>query len=151
MTRKPIYHADNEHESAAGDEIYEECEVCHQEFGGVCPINSADCPYADAVDEDDETPDFDDVDNLDVLIGKDEEVEKIIESDIDIPLEDLIDEDAAPGKEVEEITPSKTIEELEAEELEKAKSRRSGKKAAKSSAKPAKPAKPVKLAARKKK
>ena len=148
MTRRPIYHADDDNESEAGDDVYEECEVCHQEFGGVCPINSADCPYADMLDEDDddEIPDFEDVKNLNVLIGVDEEVEKIIEAEVDIPLEDLIDEDEV-GKGEEEITPSKTVEELEAEELERTKSKRGRKK----TAKPEKPPKTPKPVAKKKK
>lgn len=78
----------------AGDEQYEECEVCHQEFTGTCPINSADCPYADFIDDDeDDAPDFEDVENLNELLEDDEEVEKLLEEeDGEIPDEDLVDE-----------------------------------------------------------
>lgn len=39
----------------------EECPVCHQEFShGVCPIRSADCPYLQDENEDDEIEDEED-------------------------------------------------------------------------------------------
>lgn len=132
MTRRSMYFSDDEDEGFSGDEAYEECEVCHQEFRNSCPISSADCPYDDLAGEDDEDddPDFEDVENLGELIGDDEEVEKIIEDDAEIPLEDLVDED---GEEKEEDEgPSKTIEEIEAEQEEEA---RRKKKAAKASPK----------------
>lgn len=140
-----------EEEGYSGDEPYEQCEVCHQEYHGVCPISSADCPYAE---EEDDLVDLAD-ENLDDLIGDDEEIEKIIEAGAEIPAEDLIDEEPAGEKEEEDITPSKTIEEIEAEELEKARLQKrkkapAKKTSAKKSAKePAKKA-PVKKAPAKK-
>lgn len=135
MTRRPNYHADDEDEAHAGDEHYEECEVCHQEFGGICPIKSVDCPYVEFEEEEEEEddPDFEDVEKLDDLIGNDEEVEKIIEEEVEIPIEDLVDEESDGEKEPEDVGPSKTVEELEAEEEERrlaaAKKKRSAKKA----------------------
>lgn len=134
MTRRPTYHADDEDEAHAGDEHYEECEVCHQEFGGICPIKSVDCPYGEfEEEEEDEDPDFEDVEKLDDLIGDDAEVEKIIEEEVEIPMEDLVDEESEAEKEPEDVGPSKTVEELEAEEEERrlaeAKKKRSAKKA----------------------
>ncbi|HMO51651.1 MAG TPA: hypothetical protein PKE26_10305 [Kiritimatiellia bacterium] len=146
MTRRPIYHGDSEEDPFAGDDQYEECEVCHQEFRGVCPINSADCPYADDLEEEeeeDELPDFEDVEDLDDLIADDEEVEKIIEAEAEIPPEDLIDEESEePEPEPEDDEHAgKTIEEIEAEAEEAARQKRAAKKsAAKPKAKaPAKP------------
>lgn len=136
MTRRPNYHADDEGESDAGDELYEECEVCHQEYDGACPIASADCPYVDADDEEeDDVPDFEDVENLDELIGDDEEIEKIIEEDISIPVEDLRDDDAEEAEPEPDDTPSKTVEELEEEALAAKKKKRVAKAPAKKSKK----------------
>jgi len=136
MTRRPIYHADGEDEGSAGDDVYEECEVCHQEFGGTCPIASVDCPYVEEDDDVDEVddPDFEDVEKLDELIGDDAEVEKIIEEDINIPVEDLMD-DEAPEKVEDDDTPSKTVEELEEEEREAKKKKRGPRHTAKKSKK----------------
>jgi hypothetical protein len=82
-----------------GDEDYEECPICHQEFAGVCPIKSADCPFLsgnepeEEDEEDEDGHDFEDVDSVDKLLEDDEDVEKLIEEDgEEIPPEDLEDE-----------------------------------------------------------
>ena len=76
-----------------GDDNIRECSVCHQEFTGLCPLNSANCPMneggGNAEDDEDEDPDFDDVDNLGEILKDDEEVEKILEDGEEIPPEDL--------------------------------------------------------------
>lgn len=141
------YHSDEEEDGYAGDEPYEECEVCHQEFHGVCPINSADCPYAE---DDDELDDLDDEENLDDLIGDDEEIEKIIEDEAGIPVEDLVDEERGEAEEEKDVTPSKTVEELEAEALELAKQKKKGKAKPAAGKVPAKKTAPAKKVAAKK-
>lgn len=84
--RKKPTHLDEESE-VFGAADYEECPVCHQEFAdGVCPIASADCPYLDNKeddDEDDEEGDFEDVKNLDQILGKDEEADRLTEEEED--------------------------------------------------------------------
>lgn len=114
MTRQD-YFGSGEDPYDAGDEQYEECEVCHQEFTGTCPINSADCPYADFMDDDDDVPDFEDVEDLKELLEDDEEVEKLLEEEGEIPVEDLVD-DALAGDEADpdEDTGVLTVEEEEA-------------------------------------
>jgi hypothetical protein len=87
-----------EESSYVSEESYEECPVCRQEFAeGVCPINSAECPYqkgADEVDdEDDEDPDFDDVEHLDQVLEEDKEADRLTEEEGEIPEEDLKEED----------------------------------------------------------
>ena len=138
MTRKAKFHMDDEDDNVAGDDHYEECEVCHQEYDGNCPISSSECPYEEFKDDDDDDGDsFSDVDDLDALIGKDTEVEKIIDAGTAIPKEDLVDEDPDSESDDSEGTePVKTIEELEAEAFEAAKKKkRAAKKAAKKSPK----------------
>ena len=78
-----------------GDDQYEECPVCHQEYRGVCHINSSSCPYRDEFedDPDEDDPDFEDVDNLKDLDLKDEEVDQLIEETEELPPEDLMDEE----------------------------------------------------------
>lgn len=94
MSRGHKRTTDPEEESSyLSEETYQECSVCRQEFAeGVCPINSAQCPYLkseDDADEDEEDPDFDDVEHLDELLGKDEEADRLTEEEADIPEEDL--------------------------------------------------------------
>ncbi|HMP74050.1 MAG TPA: hypothetical protein PKE55_12375 [Kiritimatiellia bacterium] len=118
MTRNGFY-GDDDEAIGAGDDAYEECEVCHQEFTGICPIGSADCPYADMTEDDeDEGPDFEDVDDLDELIEDDEEIEKLIDEDVEIPEEDLIDDDLEPeasdDEEVGEVEPEPEPEPVKA-------------------------------------
>ena len=76
-----------------GDENFRECNVCHQEFTGLCPLNSATCPCLDGgegEEDEDDDPDFDDVDNLGEILEEDKEVEKLLdEDDEEIPAEDL--------------------------------------------------------------
>ncbi|MGA1192770.1 MAG: hypothetical protein ACO398_03970 [Kiritimatiellia bacterium] len=123
-----FYNQDDEEEGYGGDEMYQECEVCHQEYRGFCPINSADCPYDE--DEDDDFGFDDDDEEIEGLLGDDEEIEKIIDSDDEIPVEDLMDGAEPSGEEEEEEGPSKTIEEIEAEEAEAAAAARKKKKSA---------------------
>jgi hypothetical protein len=56
------------------------CPVCKQEYHGVCPIHSAQCPYQDPLESllDDES-DFKDVDHINLLVEEDKEVEDILE------------------------------------------------------------------------
>ena len=64
-----------------GEEFMRECTVCSAEFCGQCFPGVSICPNCSAeVDEDelDSDPDFSDVDDLDILIGNDEEVEDIL-------------------------------------------------------------------------
>jgi hypothetical protein len=72
----------------------ERCRVCRQEYSdGICPIASAVCPYLkeeDAADDDDqEDPDFDDVENLDSVLGEDREADRLTEEEAELPPEDL--------------------------------------------------------------
>jgi hypothetical protein len=95
-SKKPTYHSD-ETQIEAGDEQVEECRICHQEFTGLCPLNSARCPYMDRVeegdeDEDDEGADFDDVENLDEILDEDKEAEKEIDEAGDAPPEAMEEE-----------------------------------------------------------
>ena len=76
---------------------YEECPVCRQEFAdGVCPINSADCPYREDVEEDldeDDDPDFEDIENLDEVLEEDEEADRLTEEEADFSEEADPDDD----------------------------------------------------------
>ena len=65
------------HLEGEGDE-QEFCEVCNLPYSGVCPINSPECPFRDAFADDEKTPDFEDVDQLDRIVGHDEEAERIL-------------------------------------------------------------------------
>lgn len=137
-----FYNQDEDEDSFAGDELYEECEVCHQEYHGVCPINSADCPYAEDEEDEEDLVSLDDDAILGELIGDDEEIEKIIEEEVEIPVEDLIDEEDGAETEGDD-TPGKTVEELEAEAYEQAqlaKKRGKAKASSKTKAAKAKPA-----------
>lgn len=84
--KKPNTNTDEESD-LFGNAEYEECPVCHQEFSdGVCPINSADCPYRDDVEEDeeeDDDPDFEDVENLNEVLEDDEEADRLTEEEED--------------------------------------------------------------------
>lgn len=77
-----------------------ECQECNMEFDGQCAMNSSDCPfmYADDEeegdifsDEEDDSGDFEDVDDIDLVLEYDEEAEKLIADEEDIPAEDLLD------------------------------------------------------------
>ena len=72
-----------------GEEFMRECSVCGGEYCGKCFPASGVCPNCSAeVDDDDldEDPDFSDVDDLDTLIGDDEEADEVIrESEEDYP------------------------------------------------------------------
>ncbi len=85
MARKGGAPFDSDEESAfGGGGDYEECPVCHQEFAdGVCPIASVDCPYREGADAEEAEPDFEDVENLDALVGKDEEADKLTEEEVE--------------------------------------------------------------------
>ena len=86
---------DDDEPSYLGDDSYEECSVCHQEYRGVCHINSSSCPYRDEFEDDldDEDPDFEDVEDLKDLDLKDDEVDQLLEETDEIPPEDLLDEE----------------------------------------------------------
>ncbi|MDD2235840.1 MAG: hypothetical protein PHP44_01810 [Kiritimatiellae bacterium] len=72
-----------------GEEFMRECSVCGGEYCAQCFPASGVCPNCSAeVDDDelDEDPDFSDVDDLDTLIGEDDEAEDVIrESDEQFP------------------------------------------------------------------
>jgi hypothetical protein len=93
-TKRPLYNSD-ETQFGGGDEEIETCRICHQEFTGLCSLNSARCPYIDQVedkdDEDEEeeadTADFDDVEKLDEILAEDVEAEKKIDEAGDMPPE----------------------------------------------------------------
>jgi hypothetical protein len=82
--------------SFPGDESYEECPVCRQEFTGVCPITSAECPYLDSdkseEDEEEAEPDFEDVANVKEVLVDDVEADRLIEEGDELPPEDIEDE-----------------------------------------------------------
>ena len=74
-----------------GDESLRECSACGAEFCRAC-ITTPTCPdcSAQSTDDEEEQADFEDVRNLDELIGDDEEVEKILlESETEAPPADL--------------------------------------------------------------
>ena len=92
--RKRPVHPDDESD-LFGETEGEMCPVCHQEYAnGICPINSADCPYRENADDDldeDDDPDFEDIENLDEVLKEDKEADRLTEEDADFA-EDL-DED----------------------------------------------------------
>ena len=94
-SRKPVYHSE-ETQFGGGDEEVETCRVCHQEFTGLCPLNSNRCPYMDKAeegdDEDEDDADFDDVENLDEVLEEDEEAEKKVDEAGEMPPEALEEE-----------------------------------------------------------
>lgn len=94
--RKRSSHVEEE-SSYVSEEAYEECPVCRQEFAeGVCPINSAECPYqkgAEDADEDEEDSDFEDVKHLGEVLEEDKEADRLTEEEGEIPDEDLKEED----------------------------------------------------------
>ena len=81
-----------------GDDHMKECSMCGAEFCRICVPRSAVCPdCADSNDDesDEESPDFDDVRNLDELLEDDEEVDELVKEDGEfIPPEDLQEEDS---------------------------------------------------------
>jgi len=84
-----------EESSYLSEETYEECPVCHQEFvEGVCPITSAECPYLkgdDDAEDEDEDPDFEDVEHLREVLEEDKEADRLTEVEGEVPKEDLKD------------------------------------------------------------
>ena len=89
-----------EESSYASEETYEECPVCHQEFvEGVCPITSTECPYLkgeDDLEDEDEDPDFEDVEHLREVLEEDKEADRLTEVEGEVPAEDL-KEDPKPA------------------------------------------------------
>lgn len=92
----------NNHDEEEGpffpEESGEICPRCRQEYTGICILNIPDCPFQDEddedpfADEDAKEPDFEDVKDLDGLLGEDKEAERLVEEDPDdIPIEDLLD------------------------------------------------------------
>lgn len=86
-------HNADEESSYLEPEETELCPVCHQEFAdGICPIASGDCPYLKGEggeEDEDEDPDFEDVEHLDELLEEDKEADRLTEEEGDIPPEDL--------------------------------------------------------------
>lgn len=86
-----------EDETAYFETQFKICRRCKQEYTGACPISSASCPMeaeeSDATEEEDEGNDFDDVENLNEVLTKDEEADEAAEEDGEIPAEDLEDDD----------------------------------------------------------
>ena len=73
-----------------GEDAMRECSMCGGEFCRECYPTSI-CPECaeQQVEDEEQSPDFEDVQNLDELIGEDEEIEKLLlESD---------EEEAPPG------------------------------------------------------
>ncbi len=68
-----------------GDEYMKECSMCGTEFCRICVPRSAVCPDCSEQQEDEEeeeeAPDFDDVKNLDEVLGADEEADRLIEKE----------------------------------------------------------------------
>lgn len=81
-----------EESSYLSEETYEECPVCHQEFvEGVCPITSAECPYLkgeEEIEDEDEDPDFDDVEHLREVLEEDKEADRLTEEEVEPPAGD---------------------------------------------------------------
>lgn len=87
-----------EDETAYFETTYKTCRRCKQEFTGACPISSGTCPMEaeenGELDEDEEeSSDFDDVGNVNEVLKKDEEADKLAEEDDEIPEGDLADDD----------------------------------------------------------
>lgn len=78
--RGPSHNADEEPSYLEPVEN-EQCPVCHQEFADdICPIASGACPYLkgeDGGDEEDEDPDFEDVEHLGEVLEEDKEADRI--------------------------------------------------------------------------
>ncbi len=75
-----------------GEEYMKECTHCSAEYCGQCFPGSTVCPSCSAeVDDEDieEDPDFADIDNLEELIGDDEEMDDIIRQSDDMELDDF--------------------------------------------------------------
>lgn len=97
------------------------CETCDQDYDGSCPESSPDCPInfkgeeeeEEDFDEEDDS-DFDDIDDIDEIVGYDEEAEKLIEEEEEIPPEDLVDEEEV--EEVEEENDEEEVESVDEEE-----------------------------------
>lgn len=76
-----------------GDDAMKECRLCGMEFCGRCFPRSTVCSECAEDVGDDDDPDFEDVENLDALIGGDDEIEKIIEDSENMkPPKELLDE-----------------------------------------------------------
>lgn len=87
-----------EDETAYFETTYKNCRRCKQEYTGACPISSNACPMeaeeSDATDEDeDEDSDFSDVGNVNAVVKKDDEADKLADEDDEIPDRDLEDDD----------------------------------------------------------
>lgn len=92
MSKRPSFSDEDPQQSG---EDYEECPVCHQEFTGVCPINSGECPYAEETEEEeeeDEESDFEDVEKLGEVLEDDEEADKLAEEGEDEAFDEEDDE-----------------------------------------------------------
>ena len=81
-----------------GDEHMKECTVCGAEFCTRCFSNSVICPDCAEEANEDELSEFggrdnNEMDDLERLVGEDEEVEKILSESESIPPEDLEDEE----------------------------------------------------------
>ncbi|NKB25018.1 MAG: hypothetical protein GKR87_11710 [Kiritimatiellae bacterium] len=78
-----------------GEEYMIACNVCGNEFCAQCSRNAKMCPEClePSSDYDTKEPDFEDVRDLKALIGEDEEVEKLLEDEDEIPPEDLVDKE----------------------------------------------------------
>lgn len=90
-----------------GDDAMQECRMCGVEFCGRCFPRSTVCPEcAEDVDEEDD-PDFEDVENLDALIGgDDEEIEKIIEDSEHMkPPKELLEDEMEDDEEQTQVEP----------------------------------------------
>ena len=76
--RERIRNGDDEEGPYFPGEEGEVCDRCRQEYTGTCLLNVPDCPFEEQeedpfADEEDEGPDFEDVENLDTLLEEDEE------------------------------------------------------------------------------
>lgn len=86
-----------EDETAYFETTYKNCRRCKQEYTGACPISSSACPMEAEEngegDDEDEDSDFDDVGNVNAVLKKDDEADKLAEEEDEIPEGDLEDDD----------------------------------------------------------
>ena len=67
------------------------CRVCHQEYTGACPLNSANCPFNE---DDGEKDEFEDEEEAEELPEDDEEADRVVDEAEEIPEEDLKDDES---------------------------------------------------------
>jgi hypothetical protein len=88
MTSKKNAFEDENQASYLSEGEGEECPLCHQEYQGACPINSAECPFREDAedevedeDEDEDDADFEDVAHLREVVQDDEEADRLTDEE----------------------------------------------------------------------